>query len=107
MLYLGFSIQIEEQNVRKLHNLFRSTDICRLDCTQVQSSPESCIREWPAPDAAGEGTRESVQVVFSQVGKTSNFQLLLLLLCGDLFSFYSTKIKEMSTSDFRYHCPKH
>lgn len=71
MLYLGFFIQIEEQNVRKLHNLFRSTDICRLDCAQVQSRPAPCIREWPAPDAAGEDTRESVQVMFSQVGKTS------------------------------------
>lgn len=51
MLYLGFSLQIEEQNVRKLHNFFRNTDICRLDCTQVQSGPASCVREWPAPDA--------------------------------------------------------
>lgn len=71
MLYLGFSTQIEEQNVRKLHNLFRNTDICRLDCTQVQSSPASCVREWPAPDAAGEGTRASEQVMFPQVGKAS------------------------------------
>lgn len=70
MLYLGCSTQIEEQNVRKLHNLFRNTDICRLDCTQVQSSPASCVREWPAPDAAG-STRTSEQVMFPQEGKTS------------------------------------
>lgn len=71
MLYLGFSIQIEEQNVRKLHNFFRNADIFRLDCTQVQSSPASCVRERPAPDAAGEGIRVSEQVMFPQVGQTS------------------------------------
>lgn len=72
MLYLGFSIQAEKQNVRILHNLFRNTDICRLDCTQVQSSPASCVKEWPAPDAAGEGTREFVEVMFLQVWETSS-----------------------------------
>lgn len=71
MLYLGFSIQIEEQNVRKLHNFFRNTDIFRLDCTQVQSSPAFCVRERPAPDAAGEGARASEQVMLPQVEKTS------------------------------------
>lgn len=68
MLYLGFSVQVEKQNVRILHNLFRNTDIYRLDCTQVHSSPASCVREWPAPDAAVEGTEEFVEVMFLQVG---------------------------------------
>lgn len=72
MLYLGFSIPAEKQNVRILHNLFRNTGICRLDCTQVQSSPASCVKEWPAPDAAGEGTREFVDVMFLQVWETSS-----------------------------------
>lgn len=59
--------------MRLLHSLFRNTDICRLDCTQVQSSPTSCVRKWPVPDAAGEGRRESVEFMFLQVGKTSSY----------------------------------
>lgn len=68
MLYLGFSIQAEKQNVKIPHNLFRN--ICRLDWTPVQSSPASYVREWPAPDAAGEGTREFTEFMFLQVGET-------------------------------------
>lgn len=72
MLYLGFSIQAEKQNMRILHNLFRNTGVCRLDCPQVQSSPVSCVREWPELDAAEGGTGEFVEVNFLQLGETSS-----------------------------------
>jgi len=71
ILYLGFS-QVEKQNVRMFHDFFRDTDTCRLDRTQVKSSPAFCVREWPAPDAAEEGTRQFVEAVLLHVGETSS-----------------------------------